>query len=389
MSVAIAVVSAALAYFFSALITGWLVVNLLASAVAFLAVCYGFLRAMAGVFARGSPRRFAAMASLTAALAVAAVAAAPTLSEKLIPAPDQASESVIEALRANTFPLKTVSAESGFDDLQPLRSVLQDKRIVALGEATHGTREFFKMKHRLLEFLVREMGYEHFGMETSPEAGRVINDYVLGGSQDPRLVLYWPWATAEVMDMIEWMRAYNADPKSTRKITFHGIDPTVGQRDLVMAENVARVLEQAGPESKIVLWAHNAHISNAAGWMGSYLKQAFGDEAYLLGFEFDHGEFTSRMAVIHTYSVGPASPAYYAHGLAKLDDPILFLDFKTMSQNPELRTWLETDQSSHSIAELHAVFRLNPAWHTEYQGWLKLYDGLIFVEQSTPAHDLR
>jgi len=79
-----------------------------------------------------------------------------------------------------------------------------------------------------------------------------------------------------------------------------------------MAQNVAQILEQNGPQSKIVLWAHNAHIANAEGRLGSYLKQQFDEQVYLLGFEFNQGEFTSRMATVHTYGVKPAPPTYYA-----------------------------------------------------------------------------
>jgi erythromycin esterase-like protein len=273
--------------------------------------------------------------------------------------------------------------------LQALKPVLEDKRIIALGEATHGTSEFFKMKHRLLEFLVSEMGYEHFGMETSAEVAQVVNDYITGGSARPQTILYWPWATEEVMDMLNWMRAYNTDPNTIRSLVFHGIDPTVGERDRIMAENVAQILEQYGPQSKIVLWAHNAHISNAEGWLGHYLKQQFGDQAYLLGFEFDQGAFTSRMMAIHTYSVEPAPATYYVYALAKINQPILYLDFKTMSANPELQAWLAAAQSSHDFQELHAVYRLYPAWHTLYTSWLELYDGVIFIEESTPAIGLQ
>lgn len=138
-----------------------------------------------------------------------------------------------------------------------------------------------------------------------------------------------------------------------------------------------------------MLWAHNGHIANSPGWMGSYLKREFGDEAYLIGFEFDHGAFTSRAAVVHTYSVAPASPAYYAHALAKLDAPLLFLDCATLARKPVARDWLQQGRRSHDFAELYAVFRLWPQWHTQYTPWPDRYDGVIFVEESTPAIGLR
>jgi erythromycin esterase-like protein len=378
-----------IAYLASALITGWIGINVLISCLAFVIICYGLLRNAAPIQEFGHPKRFAAAVSLISLAVVATIVAAPTLSEQFSPAPNNATGDVITALQAHTIALKTMKAGSGFEDLQPLKPILEGKRIVALGEATHGTREFFQMKHRMLEFLVKEMEYENFGMETSAEVGQALNDYISGGSGNPRDVLYWPWATTEVMDMLDWMRAYNADPLTARKITFYGIDPTVGDRDRVMAENVGRLLVQSGPDSKIVLWAHNAHISNSAGRMGHYLRQQFGDQAYLLGFEFDHGSFTSRMATIQTYSVGPASPAYYAYALSKTGKPIQFLDFRMMSLSPVLEEWLAKNQSSHEFQELHAIFRLVPAWHTLYTSWLKLYDGVIFIEEGTPAIGLR
>ncbi|MFL5383860.1 MAG: erythromycin esterase family protein [Longimicrobiaceae bacterium] len=379
------VLCAAVAYLVAAEITSALYLSLPAAAAAFLAGGSRAMRPAARRIAPRRPRRFALAAAGAAGLAFALLAAAPTVADRLAPGPGPAGPAVLRALRSSTVPLRTVRAGSGFDDLRPLKAVLRGRRIVALGEASHGTGEFFRMKHRMLEFLVREMGFRHFAMELSPEDGRVIDAYIHGAPTDPRRVLYWPWATVEVMEMIEWMRAYNAERGSAPGLTFHGIDPRSGDRDPVMAANVSRLLARAGPEAKVVLWAHNAHISRAPGWTGSYLKREFGDQAYLLGFELDHGRFTSRMSTVRTYGVGPAPPSYYAHALARLGAPILFLDFRTMERVPELRAWLREPRRSHELQELHAVLRLNPAWHTLHTPWPELYDGLIFVEESTPA----
>ena len=68
-----------------------------------------------------------------------------------------ADREVIAWLGENAIPVKSVVAGNGFDDLQPLKDILKDVRLVGLGEATHGTREFFQFKHRLLEFLAQEI----------------------------------------------------------------------------------------------------------------------------------------------------------------------------------------------------------------------------------------
>jgi erythromycin esterase-like protein len=375
------------AYVVSTFLTNMLTVNLSASVFAFLLVCYGSMQAIANHLRLPRTRVFAVETSTISILVVALLVTLPTLREYFQSYPDTTSETLLAILQDKTFKLDTVYSGNEFDDLQPLQAILRDRdtRIVALGEATHGTSEFFRMKHRLLEFLVREMGFQHFGMELSPTDGQALNAYLMGHVDELPHVLYWPWATAEVVEMLNWMRTYNDNPNSPHQITIHGIDPSRGQRDAQMAGNVNEMLNQLGPESKIVLWAHNAHISNAAGMLGHHLKQRWGEQVYLLGFEFNHGAFTSRFGTVHVYSMDPASPAYYAYALSQLNEPILFLDFRTMAQDTKLQAWLAQPQYSHDIQELHAIFRLNPDWHTRHTSWLQLYDGVIYIEESAPA----
>src|SRR5437870_4722953 len=65
----------------------------------------------------------------------------------------------LEWLKTNAIQLNTCEAGNGFDDLQPLKALIGDARIVSLGECTHGTREVFQMKHRLLEYLASQRGF--------------------------------------------------------------------------------------------------------------------------------------------------------------------------------------------------------------------------------------
>jgi erythromycin esterase-like protein len=69
----------------------------------------------------------------------------------VLPALGQGKPPVTDWIAAHAIPLTTVEARHGFDDLQPLKKVVGDARIVELGEATHGSREFFQLKHRMLD----------------------------------------------------------------------------------------------------------------------------------------------------------------------------------------------------------------------------------------------
>ena len=130
-------------------------------------------------------------------------------------------------VRDNSFAFLTDDPNVPSSDLDPLRNLVGNASIVALGEATHGTREFFRMKHRMLEWLVREMGFSYFGIEaTFPEA-LDVDHYVQTGEGDPSLLLanlyFWTWNTDEVLELIKWMRSWNAAGRTPR-VHFVGFD---------------------------------------------------------------------------------------------------------------------------------------------------------------------
>jgi erythromycin esterase-like protein len=164
---------------------------------------------------------------------------------------DEPTQAQVEWLQRNAIPITTVVAGGDRADLKPLRDAIGDARIVALGEGTHGTREFFQMKHRLVEFLARDMGFTIFSIEASmPEAYR-LNDYVLRGEGDPRELIggmyFWTWNTEEVLALVEWMRACNA--AGDGRIEFTGFDmqtPDVAMQ--IVRDYVTQVDASAGDE---------------------------------------------------------------------------------------------------------------------------------------------
>lgn len=158
-------------------------------------------------------------------------------------------KAIATLLRRQAIRLTSITAGSGFDDLMPLKEILRDVRVVGLGEATHGTREFFQFRHRMLEFLVKEMGYTVVAVEGSYAAFMNINDYVLHGRGDRAKLLadqkYWILDTEEVAAMIDWMRAHNQAVPDERKVKFFGIDSNANE---VAMRLVTDYLVKVAPE---------------------------------------------------------------------------------------------------------------------------------------------
>lgn len=138
----------------------------------------------------------------------------------------QEKAEVHEWLQKNTIHLTAIEAGSGFDDMMPLKAVIGDARIVSLGESAHLNGSFYKVKHRMVEFLVTEMDFTVFAMEASFGCASKINDYLLGGDVSPQEALeelvYKVWRTEEILDMLNWMREYNA--VHDKKVKFYGFD---------------------------------------------------------------------------------------------------------------------------------------------------------------------
>jgi erythromycin esterase len=103
-------------------------------------------------------------------------------------------------------------------------------KIVGLGEATHGSRQFFTMKHRVFRYLVEEKGFTTFALEAPWSTGLVLNEYVLRGKGDPKKLMrqefqssYRIWNTREYLDLLKWMRAHNVRHPG-RPVQFMGED---------------------------------------------------------------------------------------------------------------------------------------------------------------------
>jgi len=154
---------------------------------------------------------------------------------------------VVRDLRARALPFASVLAGNGFDDLAGLDRLIGDARIVALGEASHGTAEFFQMKHRLLEYLVERKGFTVFAIEGNWPEAEVADRFIKTGEGDAGAALaamyFWTWQTEEVAALLHWMRHYNATRGERPVLSFTGFDM---QYPNVAMKHVIELLDRAG-----------------------------------------------------------------------------------------------------------------------------------------------
>ena len=119
-------------------------------------------------------------------------------------------------------------------DYDALLDLVGDARLVLVGEASHGTHEFYRERARITRRLITEKGFTAVAVEADwPDAYRV-NRYARGDGTDADAVdalggfkrfPAWMWRNADVLDFIGWLRAHNdgvAD--SRRKVGFFGLD---------------------------------------------------------------------------------------------------------------------------------------------------------------------
>ena len=114
------------------------------------------------------------------------------------------------------------------DDLEPLRQIIGNARIVSLGESIHTSGGYYEMKHRVFRFLVEKMGFRAFAFESPwPNADRV-GQYVASCGEPPEEALrglFSVWQSAETRDLIQWMCEWNrSHRKKQDKLFFFGFD---------------------------------------------------------------------------------------------------------------------------------------------------------------------
>lgn len=134
---------------------------------------------------------------------------------------------LVNAIRRSAHPMVGET-----EDFDPLLKAVGDSRLVLIGEASHGTHEFYRLRAQVTKRLITEKDFTAVAVEADwPDAYRV-NQYVRFESDDEDAVdalsgfqrfPAWMWRNADVLDFVGWLRNYN-EHRHSRRVGFYGLD---------------------------------------------------------------------------------------------------------------------------------------------------------------------
>ena len=144
------------------------------------------------------------------------------------------AEKLPDYLKERVIPLRDVS------HLDDLIHSAGDKKLVLLGESTHGTSEYYTWRAEISKRLIKEKQFSFIAVEGDWATIYRLNAYVKGlpeSGNSAREIMrsfnrwpVWMWANTETEELVEWLRDYNKDLPENQKIGFYGMD-VYGQWD--------------------------------------------------------------------------------------------------------------------------------------------------------------
>lgn len=240
-------------------------------------------------------------------------------------------------------------------DYDRLIDFIGDARFVLIGEASHGTHEFYRERAQITKRLITEKGFSAVAVEADfPDAYR-LNRYVRGKEEDRDAVEAmggfkrfpaWMWRNADVLDFIGWLRSYNDDKaENASRIGFYGLDLYSLHTSI---ELVLSYLDKIDPEGAKRARARYACFDH------------FGEDTQAYGYATGLGIADSCEEAVVSQLVELHNRAAE---LARRDGRVAADEFFFAEQNARLvknaeryyRTMYRSDVSSWNLRDLHMM----------------------------------
>ena len=240
-------------------------------------------------------------------------------------------------------------------DYDPLLESIGNASFVLLGEASHGTHEFYRERAQITKRLITEKGFTAVAAEADfPDASRV-NRFVQGKGDDPDAIdalggfqrfPSWMWRNADMLDFVGWLRAHNESrPKTEPPVGFYGLDLYSMNASIAA---VLSYLDRVDPEA----------AKRARKRYGCF--DTYGGDTQKYGYETALGQGHScENAVVSQFVelYSRAAESAQRHGREEAEDFFLAKQNARLVKNAEeyYRTMYRSDVSSWNLRDNHMV----------------------------------
>ncbi len=149
-----------------------------------------------------------------------------------------------------------------------------------------------------------------------------------------------------------------------------------------MAENTSWIVDHTPPESRVVLWAHNDHVSRKQNQMGRYLADRYGNRMVVLGFTCHQGRYTAYSwprYEIKDFPIDPSVAGSLEWRLHELGLPALLLDLRGVSKDLPASAWLSKPVGFRDIGSLEAPEQFSTRRVAQD------FDAIVFMDRTSPS----
>jgi erythromycin esterase len=155
-----------------------------------------------------------------------------------------------------------------------------------------------------------------------------------------------------------------------------------------MAENVTWLLDQAGPDAKIVLWAHNGHVGMSGEVipqsMGDYLRKQYGNQMVVFGFLFYQGSFNAcGSRTIQIFHVGAPPINSYESFFHEAGLSRFFLDLRSVKAGAAASDWLLVPHPFRQIGSCYHPNVMQSGFLTA--ALARVFDVVIYFQDTSPS----
>ncbi len=153
------------------------------------------------------------------------------------------------------FELVQIKPDNNIKDLMFLNDIIENPKYIGLGEVTHGSKEIFDFKIRLVQFFVKEKGSRMIFIEANMPDCYEINKYICTGTGIPEKLIddlgIPVMNTQEYVDLIVWLKEYNSNKSDNNKVKLYGYDMQNPQGAIMFTLNYLKS-NSLSPDSELI-----------------------------------------------------------------------------------------------------------------------------------------